>query len=161
MRYYSASRDTTTRRDVDPYRLWYAGAALYLIGYCHRRRDVRMFAVDRIRSLSITSRPCEMPLGFDLEAYVRDALIAMRGKPVQVELLFDRPSAAWAKNQVWHTSQKLTPLQGGRLKLTLEVGDTRELLGWILHFGAGVQVLKPESLKQRVKEEAQKIFSRK
>jgi predicted DNA-binding transcriptional regulator YafY len=159
IRYYSASRDTTTRRNVDPYRLWYAAGALYLIGYCHRRRDVRMFAVDRIRSLSITSRPCQMPLGFDLEAYVRDALIAMRGKPVQVEVLFDRPTAAWAKNQIWHSSQQLTPLKGGRLKLTLEVGDTQELLGWILHFGAGVQVLKPESLKERVQKEARKIFS--
>ena len=45
--------------------------------------------------------------------------------------------------------------------MTLEVGDTQELLGWILHFGAGVQVLKPESLKARVREEAQKIFSQK
>jgi predicted DNA-binding transcriptional regulator YafY len=39
------------------------------------------------------------------------------------------------------------------------VGDTRELLGWILHFGSGVQVLKPESLKQKVRDEARKIFS--
>ncbi len=159
MRYYSASRDTTSRRDVDPYRLWYAGGALYLIGYCHRRRDVRMFAVDRIRSLAITSRPCQMPLGFDLEAYVRDALIAMRGKPVQVELLFDRPTAAWVRDQVWHSSQQVTVHKGGRLKLTLEVGDTQELLGWILHFGAGVQVLKPETLKEKVREEARKISS--
>src|SRR5262245_11576138 len=41
MRYYSASRDTTSRREIDPYRLWYADGALYLIAYCHRRRDVR------------------------------------------------------------------------------------------------------------------------
>jgi predicted DNA-binding transcriptional regulator YafY len=45
------------------------------------------------------------------------------------------------------------------LRLTLEVGDTQELLGWVLHFGAGVQVVKPESLKQRVREEARRIFS--
>jgi predicted DNA-binding transcriptional regulator YafY len=51
-------------------------------------------------------------------------------------------------------------LKGGRLKLELEVGDTQELLGWILHFGAGVQVVKPESLRERVREEARKIFSR-
>lgn len=82
IRYYSASRDTTNRREVDPYRLWYAAGALYLIGYCHRRKCVRMFAVDRIRSLAITSHPCQMPLGFDLEAYVQNALVAMRGEPI-------------------------------------------------------------------------------
>ncbi len=41
MRYYSASRNATTRRDVDPYRIWYAAGGLYLIAYCHLRRDVR------------------------------------------------------------------------------------------------------------------------
>ncbi len=158
LRYYSASRDTTTRRDVDPYRLWYAAGALYLIGYCHRRSDVRMFAVDRVRSLAITSRPCQMPLAFDLEAYVRNALVAMRGKPVEVELQFDRSTAAWVRDQIWHSSQQLTALKAGRLKLAIEVGDTRELLGWILHFGAGVQVIKPESLKEKVREEARRIL---
>jgi predicted DNA-binding transcriptional regulator YafY len=58
MRYYSASRNTTNRREVDPYRLWYAAGALYLIGYCHLRRDVRIFAIDRIRSLTITNHLC-------------------------------------------------------------------------------------------------------
>jgi len=29
MRYFSASRDTTSRREVDPYRLWYAAGGLY------------------------------------------------------------------------------------------------------------------------------------
>ncbi len=40
-----------------------------------------MFAVDRVRALAITNRPCQLPLGFDLEAYVRDALVVMRGAP--------------------------------------------------------------------------------
>jgi predicted DNA-binding transcriptional regulator YafY len=158
MRYYSASRDRVTRRNVDPYRLWYSVGALYLIGYCHVRKDVRLFAVERIRSLNISNHPCQMPLGFDLEAYVRDALGAMRGPLIEIELLFDRDTAAWVKDQTWHSSQRLTPLKDGRLKMILEVSDTRELVGWILHFGAGLQVVRPESLKAKVQEEARKIL---
>ncbi len=159
MRYYSASRNTTTRREVDPYRLWYAAGALYLIAYCHRRRDVRMFAVDRIRSLTITDHPCQMPLGFDVEAYVRDALVVMRGEPIAVELHFDKATAAWAKDRLWHPSQRLTPLKGGRLRMALQVADTRELVGWILSFGRGVRVINPPALRARVREEARKIAS--
>ncbi len=158
MRYYSASSDTTSRREVDPYRLWYVDGGLYLIAYCHRRRDVRMFAVDRIRSLTITTHPCQMPLGFDLDAYVQDALVVMRGKPIEVELLFDRLTAAWVKDRQWHPSQRLSVGKGRRLIMTLRVADTRELLGWILHFGSGVRVIRPELLRERVREEAQKIF---
>lgn len=68
IRYDSASRDRVNRRDVDPYRLWYNVGKLYLIGYCHVRNAVRMFAVERSRSLTISDRPCQVPLGFDLEA---------------------------------------------------------------------------------------------
>ena len=68
IRYNSASRDRVNRRDVDPCRLWYNAGKLYLIGYCHVRKAVRMFAVERIRSLTISNRPCQVPLGFDLEA---------------------------------------------------------------------------------------------
>jgi predicted DNA-binding transcriptional regulator YafY len=154
MRYYSASRDTTGRREVDPYRLWYAAGTLYVIGYCHLRRDVRMFAVDRIRALTITNRPCQLPLHFDFDAYVRDALVVMRGKPIDVDLLFDRPTAAWVKGNVWHESQQVAKLKDGRLRMSLRVADTQELVGWILHFGSGVRVLGPEALRDKVREEA-------
>jgi predicted DNA-binding transcriptional regulator YafY len=158
MRYYAASHDSTRRREVDPYRLWYADGALYLIAYCHLRRDVRMFAVDRIRSLTITNHPCQMPLGFDLEAYVRDVLVVMRGKPIEVELLFDRPTSAWVRDRQWHPSQKISEHKDGCLTMVLRVADTRELLGWILHFGSGVRVIQPETLRDQVREEARKIF---
>ncbi len=97
MRYYSASRDVTNRREADPYRLWYTDGALYLIAHCHRHGEPRMFAVDRIRSLTITNQPCQLPLGFDLDAYVRDALVVMRGKPIEVEQLFDRSNCSVGK----------------------------------------------------------------
>ena len=158
MRYYTASRDTTNRREVDPYRLRYIDGALYVIGHCHRRREVRMFAVDRIRALTITDRPCQMPLGFDVDAYVQDALVVMRGKPIGVELLFDRSTSAWVKDRQWHPSQQTTMGKDGRLSMTLRVADTRELVGWILHFGSGVRVIQPESLRDKVREEARKIF---
>jgi predicted DNA-binding transcriptional regulator YafY len=157
MRYYSASRNTTTRREVDPYRLWYAGGALYLIAYDHRRQEVRLFAVDRIRSLALTDHPYQMPLGFDVDAYVQDALVVMRGKPIAVELLFTKPTAAWVKDRLWHPSQHLTQLKDGRLRMSLQVADTRELVGWILSFGSGVRVVRPEALRKQVRDEARKI----
>ena len=158
MRYYTASRNATTRREVDPYRLWYAAGALYLIAYCRWRRDVRLFAVDRIRSLTITDHPYQMPLGFDVEAYVQDALMVMKGERVTVELLFSKSAAPWVKDRMWHPSQTLTPLKGGRLKMTLSVTDTPELIGWILSFGGKVQVLTPAALAEKVRDEARRIL---
>ncbi|HXG52851.1 MAG TPA: WYL domain-containing protein [candidate division Zixibacteria bacterium] len=158
MRYFSASRNASTRREVDPYRLWYAAGGLYLIGYCHLRKDVRMFAVERIRSITLTDHPYQMPLGFDVEEYVRDALMVMRGRRIEVELLFSRKAAAWVKDKVWHHSQENKPLKDGRLKMTLRVAENDELVGWILSFGSQVKMIRPETLRVKVREEAKKIL---
>jgi predicted DNA-binding transcriptional regulator YafY len=162
MRYYTASRNKTTRRKMDPYHIWYAAGALYLIGYCHLRGDVRMFAIDRILSLTVTTLPCQMPLGFNVEEYVKNALTVMIGGPqIEVELRFDRKTSAWAKNRIWHPSQKATMGSDGCLTLILQVADTPELIGWILSFGSGVHVLGPAKLRQQIKSTAMEIATNK
>lgn len=158
IRYFSASRNTTGRREVDPYRLWYASGGLYLIAYDHLRKDVRMFAVERIRSITLTDHPYQMPLGFDVEEYVQDALMIMRGRRIDVELLFSKKVAAWVKDKLWHASQETFPMKDGRLRITLKVADTDELVGWILSFGSQVRVLWPEALRHKVTEEVRKIL---
>jgi len=158
MRYYSASRDQTSRREVDPYHLWFAGGGLYLIAYCHLRKEVRLFAVERIRSIVLTDHPYQMPLGFNVQEYVQDALNVMRGRRIDVELLFSKKAAAWVKDKSWHPSQEISLLKDGRMKMTLKVADNEELVGWILSFGSQVRVAQPEALRQKVKEEAKKIL---
>lgn len=157
MRYDSSSRGRLTRREVDPYRLWYASGGLYLIGYCHSRTEPRMFAVERIKSVTPTDLPYQIPLHFDFDAFVEDSLTVMRGPRIDVEVEFDKPTAAWAKDRIWHPSQQLKRLPGGRLRMTITVADSRELVGWILSFGSGVRVVRPESLCTTVKQEAAKI----
>ena len=84
--------------------------------------------------------------------------MVMRGRRIEVELLFAKTAAAWVKDKIWHPSQELTLQKDGRLKLFLRVADTAELVGWILSFGSQVRVLRPEPLREKVKEEAKKIF---
>jgi predicted DNA-binding transcriptional regulator YafY len=119
---------------------------------------VRMFAVERIRSITLTDHPYQMPLGFEVEEYVQDALMVMRGRRIDVELLFSKTAAAWVKDKLWHPSQQLLPLKDGRLRMALKVADTDELVGWILSFGSQVRVIQPESLRSKVSNEAKRIL---
>ncbi|HLN88013.1 MAG TPA: WYL domain-containing protein [Candidatus Limnocylindrales bacterium] len=157
MRYCSASRDGTSRREVDPYHLGFAAGGLYMIAYCHLRKDVRPFAVERIRSLTLTDHPYQMPLGFNVQDYVQDALSVMRGRRIEVELLFSKKAAAWVKDKSWHPSQETKLFKNGRLKMVLKVADNDELVGWILSFGSQVKVVGPDELRRKIREEAKKI----
>ena len=159
LRYFSASRNATSRREVDPYRLWYAQGGLYLVAFCHRRQEVRLFAVERIRGLAVTNHPFQLPLHFDLEAYVRDAIGVMRGRPVAVELLFDRATTAWTKDRTWHPSQRSVLQTDGRLRLALTVAATPELVAWVLGFGGGATVLRPMELKAAVRAAAERVLA--
>ena len=114
--------------------------------------------MERIRSIALTDHPYQLPLGFNVEEYVQDALMVMRGRRIEVELLFSKGATVWVKDKVWHPSQETSPLKDGRLRMTLKVADTAELVGWILSFESQVRVVRPDGLRQRVKEEAQKIF---
>jgi predicted DNA-binding transcriptional regulator YafY len=58
IRYFSASRNSTSRRELDPYRLWYAAGGLYLIAYCHLRRDVRMLSASVLSRSRTTLTKC-------------------------------------------------------------------------------------------------------
>jgi predicted DNA-binding transcriptional regulator YafY len=104
----------------------------------------------------VTNHPFQLPLGFDVESYVEDALVVMRGRLVEVELAFDRATAAWARDRIWHPSQRLVPTRDG-LRMTLRVADTRELIGWILSFGQGVRVVRPAELREKVRREARTV----
>ena len=101
----------------------------------------------------MTSHAFQLPLGFDVEACVENALVVMRGRLVEVELGFDGATAAWARDRIWHPSQHLVATREG-LRMMLRVADTRELTGWILSFGRGVRVIRPAALRERVRQEA-------
>lgn len=53
--YYTASRDETTTRVVEPLRLEWHGRVPYLIAYCHWREDERVFRVERILQIASAS----------------------------------------------------------------------------------------------------------
>ena len=109
VRYFSASRNLTGRREVDPYRLWYAVGGLYLIAYCHLRKDVRLFAVERIRPIALTDHPIKCPSVSTSKTTSRTALMVMRRR-IAVELVFSGAAATWVKDKLWHASQETTLL---------------------------------------------------
>jgi len=78
MAYVSAGGDES-RRTVAPYALVLHGTAWYMPAFCHWRRDMRVFRVDRIRALSLSERPFERPTDFDGVKFVLNALARMPG----------------------------------------------------------------------------------
>jgi predicted DNA-binding transcriptional regulator YafY len=59
-----------TERDIDPYGLVYRTGRWYAVAWCHLRRDVRTFRIDRILSTAVTEERFQPPQGFDAHAHL-------------------------------------------------------------------------------------------
>jgi predicted DNA-binding transcriptional regulator YafY len=57
--------EKAAHRKVDPYKLWYVNSGLYLVGFDHRSKEHRIFAVHRIGAASTTNHRFEIPASFD------------------------------------------------------------------------------------------------
>jgi predicted DNA-binding transcriptional regulator YafY len=66
-----------SERGFDPYGLAFLDGCWYAVGYCHLRRDMRTFRLDRIVSAALLPHGFERPAGFDALAHLRTSLAAM------------------------------------------------------------------------------------
>lgn len=95
----------------------------------------------------------ETPEGFDVAEVFRDTYgILLGGKPVEVVLELAASVAHLVEVRRFHHSQRATPLVGGRVRLTMRVAETEDLVSGILSWGERITVVAPESLRQRVRD---------
>ncbi len=151
--YHSFGRDAVSRRRLDPVHLWYQQGGIYLAAYCHTRRDVITFALERFRQVRITDDTFQSKPEFNLDRYLEGSFGLFRGEPVRVTLRFSRQVARYIAERPWHPSQTAAPLLTGELEMTLRVPVCPELRRWILGYGKDVEVLGPKSLRDDIRRE--------
>lgn len=159
VRYFSMSRAAETERRVDPYHLTYFNGGFYLIGYCHVRRAVRVFAVERMRAVTPLDETFTVPPDFDADAYLASAWGLVRGERVRVRARFTAAVAPYVRERLWHPTQTVRDLDAGRLEVTLEVADTVEVRRWLLGFGGDVEVIEPATLREAIVREAERVLA--
>lgn len=161
MVYWTASRNQTTRRVVDPYGLALLDGDWYLIGHCHERGSVRIFAIQRIKSVHPTGETFDRPPAFRLDHYLHGSFRAIRGDGSHdVALRFTRESAGRVAEKQWHASQILEPQPDGSLIVRFHVTDLREIKRWVLSWGAECEVLQPRELCELIVRDLCHILNR-
>ncbi len=150
--YWTASRDQTLRRVVDPYHLASVGGDWFLIAYCHLREDTRMFAPSRIQELRETGKSFERPVDFRIADYLDAGFRAVRGTgpPRTVRLRFAARAARYVRERRWHTTQQMASEPDGSLVMTLAVNHLLEVKRRALSFGADCTVLEPAELREEM-----------
>ncbi|MBS3942975.1 MAG: WYL domain-containing protein [Dethiobacter sp.] len=145
--HYSIARNSCRERLVDPYQLRYYQGAWYMVGFCHLRRAVRIFALDRIRELKHTESAFSLHKDFNQDTYFQDSFQLYKGdNTYQVKIWFSPDQARWIREKQLPPTQTIEENPDGSLILTMQTSGLFQVKRWVLSFGAGAKVLAPPEL---------------
>ena len=156
--YFTMSRKEKTRRKIAPYKIWFFDSAFYLVGNCGLREDIRIFALDRIKSLKLTDETFEMPEDFKVEDFMQTSFGVFQGKPQRVRIRFAAEVAGYISEKTWHQTQKIETQKDGSIIFEAQVAGTDEIKFWLMTWGSKAEVLSPAALRDEMISEAEAML---
>jgi proteasome accessory factor C len=152
--YDVASRAETTRRMVDPLRVFVLDGYGYLDAWCYSAGDLRTFRLDRIAAVEVTEVDAEKHPGVVLKDLSVGWFDALKDAPlVTLEL---RPWATWIAE--YYPTESVVPRGDGGATVTLRVTDPAWLRGLLLRLGGGARVIAPPDAGQSAAEAAREAL---
>ncbi len=159
--YKSAGRGTEERITIHPYAMVLHKDSIYCVGWHVQRGEVRTFVLDRMRDTqaAVTER-FELPEKFDVNDYFQGEFgIWRENKKLRVVVDFDAQAAEYVRMRKVHPSQRLQSISGGGLRLTMQVGNLRQVTSWILEWGQRARAVEPPELVQAVRTELENALA--
>jgi predicted DNA-binding transcriptional regulator YafY len=109
MTYFTASRNDTSDRRLDPYLLHiYRGTNPYVIGFCQKRQEIRWFRVDRIKQIEVMKESFVRDPKFNAKEHLEQIFQVEAGREaIEVAIWFDAPTAPYIRERTWNPTQQL------------------------------------------------------
>lgn len=159
--YFGARKGEVTERRIDPYRILEDRSTWYVVAYCHLRKDMRMFALHRIRDWKLCDERFRPREDLDIDKWLRSAFQLEHGDAEQtVTVRFQPLAARYICERNWHHSQKLDKHKDGTCTLEFKTQNLDEVKRWVLTYGSEAEVLEPQALRDMVREEHQQAVAR-
>jgi predicted DNA-binding transcriptional regulator YafY len=153
MTYFSVHSQQKKVYNAHPYHIMFFRGGLYLFAFVPEYQQIRTFAVERIETIEKLRDRFDRPADFSVESHLESAFGLIREEPFDVEIVFNAEVAEYVRSRVWHPSQQVREIGGGRIRMKMHVGGEFELGSWILSFGPSAIVISPERLRRRLEAE--------
>ena len=141
--YYSSKGESV--RFIEPYYLIFRWSSWYVWGWCVKRRDFRLFKLNRMDQVKISEQEFlkrQVPIP-DLS----DERIFPGG--IKVKALFEQ-DCKWRLVEEFGT-ESFRVQQDGKLLFQSDYTNKDNLITWLLSFREKVELLEPEELREEIK----------
>jgi len=157
--YHAFYKDEIKDEDIGPLHFYENRGGLYLFAVKLRSRQVRSYAVERIRHIRPLDRNVPYPPGFDPEETLNSAFDLTHGESVTVKILFSKSEARYIKEKSWSPIQHIIDKPDGSIILTMTSSGYRDIKRWVMSFGKEARLLEPEDMKKDIENELKKSLS--
>ena len=159
LRYYVASRDEVTERDVDPMRIVLLSGHAYLEGWCRSSEAVRVFRLDRVVGIDVLDEPAAPPedapvLDLTEEAPASALRVGENDPLVTLELA---EAARWVPE--YYPCESAEEIDGGVLRVQLRAADPERIRRLVLRLGGAARVVAPADFAAQVRGDAQEALA--
>lgn len=155
LEYYSFSRDSIREREVEPESLVWSKGHWYLLAWCHLAEDRRLFRLDRIKSVSLSSNRSAR---VDREEFYVPELVG-EFKPGRkahgVRLRFAGREGRRLVEE-WPTAT-FKEGKDGTLTVEMRTRNLAWLANYLLKFGDRFEIESPRELERMVEEKASRL----
>ena len=153
MWYHKPESEEAEWRRIDPYGLAFSTGVWYLAGYCHTRKAMRTFRVDRIQALQESDQTFSRPGDFSLQDFFSETPITQRAvqsplQPVRVE---GSPWSISALCDHWFFRPYVVESHrtGALLQVPADSGFD-EAAFYLAAYGNSIQIQEPDELRAKI-----------
>jgi len=160
MKHGGRDRNKVAERILSPQRLVHYRDNWYIDAWCHMREQLRTFSVDRIKHSRMETAIVKEIEDNILQEHYASSYGIFSGKSNKLAILkFNQDVAKWVAEEQWHPQQQGHFNSDNSYKLQIPYQDERELVMDILKYGADVDVIKPESLRNKIREQSIRLHN--
>ena len=152
---YSSSYGETTIRKAYPLKLVFKSKSWYLQAFCLLKNDYRTFKINRMMSVKMLAD------SFDNKTFRTPEIEQSEYQSpylVEVKLYFE-PHVAYRIYDEFD-EQHITKNDDGSFIVVMKLPNDYWLYNYILSFGAAVEVIKPQNVRDEIARQAEKIRSK-
>lgn len=158
LKYTSSQADTYTLR---PYAVKEFAKRWYIVAYCIERKALRVYGLDRIRSLKVTEGRFEMEKGFDVDSLFATSfgIYLPEGPGQTITFKTNTTEAKYLRDLPIHSSQKEIESDGESVLFSIFVCPNKNLIMEFCKYGSKVEVISPASVREEIASELAKAAS--
>lgn len=147
---YHNIKGEKSRRTADPLKIWFKEKAWYLFAYCHEKKSIRQFKINRIKGLTLTEEHFDKSME-DFE--INDEKEAVKRVKVIAEI--DKSQAYRVYDEF--SEENINKMKNGNFEVIMENPENEWVYGYLLSFGEYLKVKEPERIKKILSDKIEKM----